>query len=205
MKMEKALVVGNRPLSSKVIELAKNSLVVAADAGADRLLKFNIVPDWVIGDLDSVSERAITKLEDWTITNKDIQKTDLEKAVDYAFEKGVKEIVIVGWEGGRIDHTLAALGMAFDPRIKLIDDNFSVYCVDGEKSIKGKENTLFSLIAIPDARVSINGARWNLEHEKLKIGGRGIHNEIGPSGEVTIECHSGNLLLIEGDFVLPHD
>jgi len=204
MKMEKALVVGNRPLSSKVIELAKNSLVVAADAGADRLLKFNIVPDWVIGDLDSVSERAITKLEDWTITNKDIQKTDLEKAVDYAFEKGVKEIVIVGWEGGRIDHTLAALGMAFDPRIKLIDDNFSVYCVDGEKSIKGKENTLFSLIAIPDARVSINGARWNLEHEKLKIGGRGIHNEIGPSGEVTIECHSGNLLLIEGDFVLPH-
>ena len=205
MKTEKALVVGNRPLSSKVIELAKNSLVVAADAGADRLLKFNIVPDWIIGDLDSISEKAITKLEDWTITNKDIQKTDLEKAVDYAFEKGVKEIVIVGWEGGRIDHTLAALGMAFDPRIKLIDDKFTVYCVDGENRIKGKENTLFSLIAMPEARVSVNGARWNLQHEKLRIGGRGIHNEIGPSGEVTIECHSGNLLLIEGDFVLPHD
>ena len=205
MKTEKGLVVGNRPLSSKVIELAKNSLVVAADAGADRLLKFNIVPDWIIGDLDSISEKAITKLEDWTITNKDIQKTDLEKAVDYAFEKGVKEIVIIGWEGGRIDHTLAALGMAFDPRIKLIDDKFTVYCVDGEKRIKGKENTLFSLIAMPEARVSVNGARWNLQHEKLRIGGRGIHNEIGPSGEVTIECHSGNLLLIEGDFVLPHD
>ena len=205
MKTEKGLVVGNRPLSSKVIELAKNSLVVAADAGADRLLKFNIVPDWIIGDLDSISEKAITKLEDWTITNKDIQKTDLEKAVDYAFEKGVKEIVIVGWEGGRIDHTLAALGMAFDTRIKLIDDKFTVYCVDGEKRIKGKENTLFSLIAMPEARVSVNGARWNLQHEKLRIGGRGIHNEIGPSGEVTIECHSGNLLLIEGDFVLPHD
>ncbi len=205
MKTEKGLVVGNRPLSSKVIELAKNSLVVAADAGADRLLKFNIVPDWIIGDLDSISEKAITKLEDWTITNKDIQKTDLEKAVDYAFEKGVKEIVIIGWEGGRIDHTLAALGMAFDPRIKLIDDKFTVYCVDGEKRIKGKENTLFSLIAMPEARVSVNGARWNLQHEKLRIGGRGIHNEIGPSGEVSIECHSGNLLLIEGDFVLPHD
>ena len=58
---------------------------------------------------------------------------------------------------------------------------------------------------MPEARVSVNGARWNLEHEKLKIGGRGIHNEIGPSGEVTIECHRGNLLLIEGYFVLPHD
>ena len=205
MKMYCALVVGNRPLSSKVIELAKNALVVAADAGADRLLKFNIVPDWVIGDLDSISDKTITKLEEWTITNKDIQKTDLEKAVEYAFEKGVKEVVIVGWDGGRIDHTLAALGLAFDPRIKLIDDKFTVHCVNGEKSIEGEENTLFSLIAMPEARVSVIGARWNLQHEKLNMGGRGIHNEIGPSGEVTIECHSGNLLLIEGDFVLPHD
>ena len=203
--MDCALVVGNRPLSSKVIELAKNALVIAADAGADRLLKFNIVPDWVIGDLDSVSDKAITKLEEWTITNKDIQKTDLEKAVEYAFEKGVKEVVIVGWDGGRIDHTLAALGLAFNPKIKLIDDEFTVHCVNGEKSIEGEENTLFSLIAMPEARVSVTGARWNLDHEKLNMGGRGIHNEIGPSGEVTIECHSGNLLLIEGDFVLPHD
>jgi len=205
MKMEKALVVGNRPLSSKVIELAKNSLVIAADAGADRLLKFNIVPDWIIGDLDSISEKTITKLEDWTITNKDIQKTDLEKAVDYAFEKGVKDVTIIGWSGGRIDHTLAALGMAFNPRIKLIDDTFTVHCIDGKKKIEDRENTLFSLIAMPEARVSISGARWNLEQEKMKIGGRGIHNEIGPSGKVTIECHSGNLLLFEGDFILFHD
>ena len=205
MKIDCALVVGNRPLSSKVIELAKNALVIAADAGADRLLKFNIVPDWVIGDLDSVSDKAITKLEEWTITNKDIQKTDLEKAVEYAFEKGVKEVVIVGWDGGRIDHTLAALGLAFNPKIKLIDDEFTVHCVNGEKSIEGEESTLFSLIAMPEARVSVTGARWNLDHEKLNMGGRGIHNEIGPSGKVTIECHSGNLLLIEGDFVLPHD
>jgi len=205
MKKDCAIVVGNRPLSSKIIELAKNALVVAADAGADRLLKFNIVPDWVIGDLDSVSDKTITKLEEWTITNKDIQKTDLEKAVEYAFEKGVKDVAIVGWDGGRIDHTLAALGLAFDPRIKLIDDKFTVHCVNGEKSIEGEENTLFSLIAMPEARVSVIGARWNLQHEKLNMGGRGIHNEIGPSGEVTIECHSGNLLLIEGDFVLPHD
>tara|TARA_B100000686_G_C16527677_1_gene830622 strand:- start:87 stop:695 length:609 start_codon:yes stop_codon:yes gene_type:complete len=201
----KALIVGNRPLESSIIELAKDKLVVAADAGADRLLKYNIIPDYVIGDLDSISDKASTRLEEWLVTNKNIQKTDLEKAVDYAFEKGAERIQIVGWSGGRIDHTLAALGLAFDPRIKLIDDQFTVYCVDRKKRIKGKENTLFSLIAMPEARVSVNGARWNLEHEKLKIGGRGIHNEIGSSGEVTIECHSGNLLLIEGNFVLLHD
>ena len=201
----KALIVGNRPLGSKVIELAKDKLVVAADAGADRLLKYNIIPDQIIGDLDSISDKATTKLEEWIVSNKNIQKTDLEKATDYAFEKGASEIQIIGWSGGRIDHTLAALGLAFNPKISLIDEHFTVEAVTDSKTIEGEEYTLFSLMAMPEARVSVTGARWNLQHEKLKMGGRGVHNEIGPSGKVNIECHSGNLLLIQGNFVLPHD
>jgi len=201
----KALIVGNRPLGSKVIELAKDKLVVAADAGADRLLKYNIIPDQIIGDLDSISDKATTKLEEWIVSNKNIQKTDLEKATDYAFEKGASEIQIIGWSGGRIDHTLAALGLAFNPRISLIDEHFTVEAVTDSKTIEGEECTLFSLMAMPEARVSVTGARWNLQHEKLKMGGRGVHNEIGSSGKVNIECHSGNLLLIQGNFVLPHD
>ena len=72
-----ALIVGNRPLESNIIELSKDKLVVAADAGADRLLKYNINPDYVIGDLDSISDKATTKLEEWIVSNKNIQKTDL--------------------------------------------------------------------------------------------------------------------------------
>ena len=201
----KALIVGNRPLGSKIIELAKDKLIVAADAGADRLLKYNIIPDIVIGDLDSISNKTSTKLEEWIVSNKNIQKTDLEKAVDYAFEKGATKIQIVGWSGGRIDHTLAALGLAFNPKISLIDEQFTVETIIGSKTIRGSESTLFSLMAMPEARVSVTGARWELQHEKLKMGGRGIHNEIGSSGEVNIDCHSGNLLVIQGNFVLPHD
>ncbi|MFL2944834.1 MAG: thiamine diphosphokinase [Candidatus Poseidoniales archaeon] len=201
----KALIVGNRPLSSKVIELAKDKLVVAADAGADRLLKYNIMPDAVIGDLDSISDKTSTKLEEWIVSNKNIQKTDLEKAVEHAFKKGATEIQIIGWSGGRIDHTLGALGLAFDSRISLIDEQFTIEAVKDLKTIEDKENTIFSLIAVPEARISVTGARWNLEHEKLSMGGRGIHNEIGPSGKVNIKCHSGKLLLIKGNFVLAHD
>ena len=201
----KALIVGNRPLGSNVIELAKNKLIIAADAGADQLLKYNIIPERVIGDLDSISDKASTKLEEWTISNKNVQKTDLEKAVDYAFEKGASEIEIIGWSGGRIDHTLAALGLAFNSKIRLVDEHFTIEVVADSKTIQGEENTLFSLMAMPEARVSVTGARWNLQHEKMKMGGRGVHNEIGSSGLVTIECHSGNLLVIQGNFILPHD
>ena len=201
----KALVVGNRPLQSNVIEMAKDTFVIAADAGADRLLKYNIIPDQVIGDLDSISDKASTKLEEWIVSNKNIQKTDLEKAVDFAFEKGATKVTIIGWSGGRIDHTLAALGLAFNPKIKLIDDLFTIKAVNDATTIKGEEGTLFSLIAMPEARVSVTGAKWNLKQEKLTIGGRVIHNEIDSSGKTTIECHSGNLLLAQGNFVLHHD
>lgn len=201
----KTLIVGNRPLNSNIIDLAKEKLVIAADGGADRLLKHNITPDFVIGDLDSISDKSATKLEEWLVSNRNIQKTDLEKAVDYAIEKGSTDIQIVGWSGGRIDHTLAALGLAFNSKIRLIDEQFTVQAVTDSTRIEGAENTLFSLIAMPEARVSITGARWNLQHEKLSMGGRGVHNEIGPTGNVTIDCHSGNLLLIQGNFILHHD
>ena len=199
-----ALVVGNRPLSKSIIELSRNKLIVAADGGADRLLEYEILPDKVIGDLDSISDKTATKLEDWLILNKDIQKTDLEKAVEYAIERGAKKIQIVGWSGGRIDHTIAALGLAFDSRIELIDDKFTVKCISDLEIIEDEKGTLFSLISVPEARVSIQGARWELDHEKLKMGGRGIHNEIGESGKVEIRCHSGNAILIRGNFVLFH-
>jgi len=200
-----ALIVGNRPLTKSIIQISKDKMIIAADGGADKLLEYEIMPDKVIGDFDSISDKAATKLEDWLILNKDIQKTDLEKSVEYAIERGSKKIQIVGWSGARIDHTIAALGLAFDRRIELVDDEFTVKAVSDLEVIKGEEGTLFSLIAIPEARVSIEGARWGLNHEKLKMGGRGIHNEIGPSKEVSIQCHSGNLLLIQGNFILTHD
>jgi len=200
-----ALIVGNRPLTRNIIDLCKDKLIIAADGGVDRLLDYEILPDKVIGDLDSISDKTATKLEDWLILNKDIQKTDLEKSVEYAIERGAKKIQIVGWSGGRIDHTIAALGLAFDSRIELVDEQFTVKCIPDLEIIEGEKGTLFSLIAIPEARVSIEGARWKLDHEKLKMGGRGIHNEIGKSEKVSIECHSGNLLLIQGNFILTHD
>ena len=200
-----ALIVGNRPLTRNIIDLSKDKLIIAADGGADRLLEYEILPDKVIGDLDSISDKTATKLEDWLILNKDIQKTDLEKSVEYAIERGAKKIQIVGWSGGRIDHTIAALGLAFDSRIELVDEQFTVKCIPDLEVIEGEKGTLFSLIAIPEARVSIEGARWKLDHEKMRMGGRGIHNEIGESGKVSIQCHSGNLLLIRGSFVLFHE
>ena len=199
------LIVGNRPLDEDIVAVSKGKVIIAADGGADRLLEYKLTPDWVVGDLDSISESVATKLKNVTVSNKNVVKTDLEKAADYAIELGANEIAVVGWNGGRIDHTLAALSLALNPNIKLIDGEFELSGVSNFKTITGKGKTIFSILAIPEATVSISGARWNLNREKIRMGGRGIHNEIGTSGKVTIECHNGKLLVIQGKFILPHD
>jgi len=201
----KALIVGNRPLNEDINDISEGKIIIAADGGADRLLEHKITPDWVVGDLDSISKTVAARLKHVTVSNINVEKTDLEKAADYAMEIGADEIVIVGWNGGRIDHTLTALSLALNSNIKLIDGEFELSGVANFKTITGKEKTIFSVLAIHEATVSISGARWNLNQEKLSMSGRGIHNEIGPSGEVTIECHHGKLLVIQGKFVLPHD
>ena len=74
--------------------------------------------------MDSISKRVATRLKNVTVSNINVEKTDLEKAADYAIEIGADEIVW-GWNGGRIDHTLAALSLALNSNIKLIDGNLN--------------------------------------------------------------------------------
>ena len=52
----KALIVGNRPLNEDINDISEGKIIIAADGGADRLLEHKITPDWVVGDLDSISK-----------------------------------------------------------------------------------------------------------------------------------------------------
>ena len=51
---------GGGPFSARDLKLAlaRAPVPVAADSGADRLLKLGVVPQAVIGDMDSISDQA---------------------------------------------------------------------------------------------------------------------------------------------------
>ncbi|HLQ19734.1 MAG TPA: hypothetical protein VK146_12230, partial [Tabrizicola sp.] len=55
---------GGGPFSARDLKLAlaRAPLAVAADSGADRLLRFGVTPDAVIGDMDSISAAARAKI-----------------------------------------------------------------------------------------------------------------------------------------------
>ena len=200
----RALVAGDRPLPATVEDLANDALVIGADGGGERLLAAGIEPDVVVGDLDSLSAVAQKQFSDRLVRDSAPDSSDLEKAVAWARTEGADDIVVIGWSGGRLDHTLAALALAFEG-VQLHDDRFLVTAVAGSAEITAQPGTLFSLMALPEAVVSVNGARWNLEQEPLTMGARGMHNEVAAGGRVQVECHTGKLLLLEGNFSVLHE
>ncbi|MEC8877580.1 MAG: thiamine diphosphokinase [Candidatus Thermoplasmatota archaeon] len=200
----RALVAGDRPLPAIVEDLANDALVIGADGGGERLLAAGIEPDVVVGDLDSLSAVAQKQFSDRLVRDSAPDSSDLEKAVAWARTEGANDIVVIGWSGGRLDHTLAALALAFEG-VQLHDDRFLVTAVAGSAEITAQPGTLFSLMALPEAVVSVGGARWNLEQEPLTMGARGLHNEVAAGGRVQVECHTGKLLLLEGNFSVLHE
>jgi thiamine pyrophosphokinase len=86
--------------------LARAPRLVAADGGGDRALAAGLVPERVIGDLDSLSEDGRARLADrlWHVPDQD--DTDFDKALDRI---AAPVVLALGFTGGRLDHTLAAL------------------------------------------------------------------------------------------------
>lgn len=82
-------------------------LIIAADAGADAVLRGGRLPDAVVGDLDSLSRdarAAISPQSVFEIAEQD--STDFEKAL----MRIASDIILgVGFTGGRMDHAVAVL------------------------------------------------------------------------------------------------
>lgn len=86
--------------------LGRAPLLVAADGGGDAALAAGLMPERVIGDLDSLSAAGRARLAGriWHVPDQD--DTDFDKALDRI---AAPFVLALGFTGGRLDHTLAAL------------------------------------------------------------------------------------------------
>lgn len=108
------LVVANGDLAEIAVLpdlLARVDLIIAVDGGANHCRNFGIVPDVLIGDLDSIAPDVLQELREQDVAihlhppRKDA--TDLELALDLAMDKGAREIWLLAGLGGRWDMSLA--------------------------------------------------------------------------------------------------
>ena len=101
----------NTEFLKKILEENKFETIVAADKGLEALNKINVMPNYIIGDFDSVNKTTLNQYENKNIEitylkpEKDF--TDTHMAIKLAIEKRAKHITIIGATGTRMDHTLA--------------------------------------------------------------------------------------------------
>jgi thiamine pyrophosphokinase len=189
-----------------VAEAARARAVVAADAGAVRCLDAGVVPAAVVGDFDSLQDADRARLDPATLHRSDDPETnDLEKALAFvAARHGADAEVVLaaggGVDGGRMDHAIANLGpLLAEPhaRRSMVDgDGRLVALRSGRLVATGLVGRRLSVLpwTLHGVTVSERGVRYPLDRALLRLGGRGVSNEIA-GDEAVVEIHDGVALV----------
>ena len=157
---------------------------IALDGAADRFEGWDVV----VGDLDSIANPDGINKDD-NQQNSDLAKALIEYDVD----------AVVGVEGGRLDHRLAAFTALFESQsdaILYFDGWRACRVADSGLEIELQEGTNCSLMAFGKVEnVSMQGVEYNLSEEDIFSGTRGVGNK-SVSREVSVSHDGGDLLFI---------
>lgn len=201
-----ALGAGGQEILEEVLTLRGdgNWPIVAADSGGDLALSAGVMPDAVIGDLDSLSDEAATRIgADRLHRIAEQDSTDFDKVLRHV---SAPLILGVGFHGARLDHELAALSslarFAHQPCILIGARDVTCLCpprltlaLDPNGLTGGDRLSLFPLGRVEGRS---QGLEWPIDGIALSPTGRiGTSNRVAKgAGEVQIEMEGPEALLI---------
>lgn len=171
---------------------------IGADSGAIHLLEQNIIPNYVTGDLDSITEqnhhRWKDQLKQAVRVSAEKDETDTYLAIVKAIEMNPTSIVLLGVTGGRLDHYQAVLHDVYTFQLKypeiqfIIQDRFNKihFMFPGERRIQGEEYKYCSFYAFdePITEVSLQGFKYSVQKGRIQVGSslytsNEVLNEVG--------------------------
>lgn len=190
--------------------LATADQLLAADGGALPLLRAAILPQIVVGDLDSLDDASQAALVAQGVEvrryPREKDQTDLELALLLAVERGASAIDVLGALGGRWDQTLANVGLLAMPalsgcRVRLLADRQELFLVRSSAAIDGQHGDTVSLLPLSGAvhGVTTQGLYYPLADATLHFEqARGVSNVLlEPPGLVSVR--EGLLLVVHHD------
>lgn len=182
-----------------VAALAVAPVLVAADGGADRALALGRAPDWVIGDLDSISDAARA-----SVAPERLLHVAEQDSTDFAKSLGRIDaplVMAVGFAGLRLDHTLAALTVMVRPgapRVVMLAPDDVVLVCPPRLGLDLAPGTRVSLYPMGPARGASTGLEWPIDGLDFAPGGRvGTSNRA--MGPVVLSIEGPMLLMLPRD------
>ena len=198
----------NYDKTKEIIIRENYDFIIGADGGCNHLYKMNITPNYIIGDLDSINNDLVDYYKSKEVIFKTYpshkDETDSEICIYLAKELKAKEIDFYGALGGRIDHTLANIGLMHYVRQmniipRMISSEEEIAIIKNEEVIlQGKKGDTVSIIPImTDANnVTLKKLEYPLNNARMGyLSSLGISN-VMLENECSIKIEDGYALII---------
>lgn len=153
--------------------------IISVDGGTNHLKRLGIIPNFIVGDLDSISKETLEYFKKLNVeimkynTQKD--ETDTQLAIELAIKLKVNEVILLGSLGTRIDHSLANIYLLEyivkkGIQAQIIDQCNRIYLIDKKIKLKGKKGDLLSLLPFSDIvkGISTKGVKYHLKNGEMK-------------------------------------
>ena len=212
IKNQRCIIIAAAPFDEDELTFIKNEIndrdfIMCADGGFEKALKANVVPDLVIGDLDSnkIEIPSCVKTIKLPVKKDD---TDTMTCVKKAIALNFKEVIILGAIKGRMDHAMAnisALLYAEKHGLNacLKDDKTEIYLALSHKTDRSKilftNKKGYTVSIMPfgafSIRLHLKGLEYPLDNQILYI-----DNPIGVSNFIV--DNDASISLLDGTAII---
>ncbi len=168
------------PLKYYEKQLPAVDMVLCADGGANYAYQMKLIPDYIIGDMDSIDEvvKVFYQQNEKVCFKKFPQQkdfTDTQLVISLAEDLGATEIMFFGTIGKRLDHTLSNLYSSIETckRIDAIvhySPECSIHIISKRLPLQGSPGEMVSVLALSDSvmGLSICGVEYPLDNVVLE-------------------------------------
>ncbi len=179
------------------------STLFCADGGANSAMKMGLIPDYIIGDLDSIHEETLKYFKDKARIIKISRQndTDVEKCLKHAIKHKFEEAVLTGVTGDRLDHTFCNLGIVLkffnEIGIKIIAENSLLTALTGNHIIPTFRGETISIYGIDNrTKISSKGLKYPLNKIALPFGHRESTSNVSLHNKIELKIKGGIIFLI---------
>lgn len=170
--------------------------IICADGAVGRADALALRPDFIVGDMDSLPARVRTRRGTTFWCDFDANRSDFQKCLDFAKRRGFTQARVAGALGGRLDHAVVNLALAEQASmgldVVLLDRGTGRLLGPGVHKARLAQGSVFSLLPLSRARVSLSGCAYPLRKVVLERSSRGLGNR-AVGGTVVLSIHSGRL------------
>ncbi len=215
--MKKCIILANGfPPNRNTVKFLQNkgyATLLCADGGANSAKTLDLIPAYIIGDLDSIRQDVYEYYSDNSNIIKIIRQndTDVEKCLKFAIKKKFDEVILLGATGDRLDHSFCNLGIVLKYfgkiKIMIIHQKSLLSAYSGSIILNTIPNEIISLYGIDSkTRIKSTGLKYPLNNIALPFGQKESTSNMAINNKVHLQVKDGIIFVIRDfDLLRKHD